>query len=109
MKKTDKKIDNALRVALTDACESLKQSHQGFEWLTHLVNYADFPRSLTIICVFDTNQHLNDADKASLLKVLKSELAAINVQVKDIAKQVRFDSEENCRLQHGGKWNKRLG
>ncbi|SJL83446.1 hypothetical protein [Vibrio palustris] len=108
MKKSDKKMDNALRVALTEVCEHAKESHTGFEWLTHQVNYADFPRSLTITCVFDTHHHMEQADKASIITSLKQALQPLNVSLNNTDKQIRFDSEESCTLEHQGRWNKRL-
>ena len=47
-------IERQLVAALTDACETAKAEIPGFEWLTHTVNYADFPQSLRITWVFDT-------------------------------------------------------
>ncbi|HCC80946.1 MAG TPA: Fis family transcriptional regulator, partial [Methylophaga sp.] len=43
MRKTDKKIDNELRLKLTDVCEQGLKNIAGFQWLTHLVNYDDYP------------------------------------------------------------------
>jgi len=54
MKKTDKKMDNHIRRVLTDVCETSLTDISGFAWLTHTVNYAQFPQSLKVICVFDT-------------------------------------------------------
>ena len=54
MKKTDKKMDNHIRRVLTDVCETSLKDINGFAWLTHTVNYAQFPQSLKVICVFDT-------------------------------------------------------
>ncbi|MFC3022816.1 hypothetical protein ACFODT_03085 [Vibrio zhugei] len=108
MKKSDKKMDNALRLALTEVCEQAKENHTGFEWLTHQVNYADFPRSLAIICVFDTRHHVEQADKASIITQIKHALRPLNVSLNNADKQIRFDSEESCALEHQGRWNKRL-
>jgi len=43
MKKTDKQICKAL----TKACEIAKAEVLGFQWFTHLVNYNQFPESLS--------------------------------------------------------------
>ena len=59
MRKTDKKIDKQLRETLTQVCDTALKDYCGFEWLTHTVNYSDFPSSLHITCVFDTNEHLD--------------------------------------------------
>lgn len=94
MKKTDKKIDNALISALTAVCEQASEEFDGFKWLTHLVNYRDFPRSLVVVCVFDTNEHLARARNDVLRTMIRDKLASIDVPLADIARQVRFDTEE---------------
>ena len=43
MTKTDKKRDKAIREALTKACEIALQRNDGFQWLTHEVDYKRFP------------------------------------------------------------------
>lgn len=58
MRKSDKKLDNAIRNALIDVCKQAQRSFEGFQWLTHSVNYDNFPNSLKIICVFNTDEHL---------------------------------------------------
>lgn len=45
MRKTDKKTDNKLREVLTGVCDDALEEFAGFKWLTHLVNYDDFPKS----------------------------------------------------------------
>ncbi|MBJ7537386.1 Fis family transcriptional regulator [Marinomonas sp. C1424] len=112
MKKTDKKIDNALREALTQVCESALASIDGFVWLTHLVNYNDFPRSLNIVCVFETDEQLSTAyDKKEtdqLCRLIESKLRDIDIKLKQAMKQISFDTEEACERFHGGKWNECL-
>ena len=39
MRKSDKKFDNAIRKALIDVCEQAQRSFDGFQWLTHNINY----------------------------------------------------------------------
>ena len=100
MKKTDKKIDKQICQALTKACETAKQEVQGFQWLTHLVNYNKFPDSLSIICIFDTNAQLDQACQAGrdqlMISLIKTELEQINIRFKDINRHVSFDTEEGC-------------
>ena len=62
MKKTDKALENTIVKVLTHVCEQSLKEINGFQWLTHLVNYKDFPRSLTVICIFETQ------DKSSQFK-----------------------------------------
>ena len=49
MRKTDKKIDKQIISALTEVCDSALKAFTGFEWLTHRVNYTNFPKSLKIM------------------------------------------------------------
>lgn len=61
MRKSDKKIDNNIRKTLTNVCEIALEQVDGFKWLTHFVNYDNFPESLAIVCVFDTKSDLAKA------------------------------------------------
>ncbi|EAT12326.1 Fis family transcriptional regulator [Bermanella marisrubri] len=112
MRKTDKKLDNQLRQSLTDVCEIALQELAGFQWLTHTVDYSRFPQSLKIVCVFDMNDELQgylESDKKHLLKgLIEAELSSLNITLPNKAKQVIYDTEENCRDQHDGNWSKRL-
>ena len=60
MRKSDKKLDNQLRLVLTDVCETALKEVEGFQWLTHVVNYSNFPQSLRVVCVFDTNENFDE-------------------------------------------------
>ena len=112
MKKTDKKIENAIRKSLTEVCEIALKDTDGFEWITHLVNYSNFPKSLSIICVFDTNVALSNLLSSGkdeyLYQLIKDKLVAASIPINDIRQQVSFDTEEACQNEHGGKWDKRL-
>jgi len=113
MRKSDKKLDNRLRAALTEVCETALKSKNGFQWLTHLVQFSDFPNSLKVVCVFDTNENLNtymqSRRKEYLQSLIESKLKSIDIKLKNIVNHVSFDTEENCEKQHGGNWSKRLG
>ena len=112
MKKSDKKIDNALRGALTNVCETALGAVEGFVWLTHLVNYNSYPNSLRIVCVFDTDESLSRAIEKKqddyFLSLINAELSAVNIKVPKLRQQVSFDTEEACERSHAGKWNERL-
>jgi len=41
--------------------------------------------------------------------LLTQALNAVDVRLKNINKQVKFDSEENCIRDNAGNWAKRLG
>lgn len=112
MKKTDKKIEKNLVAALTRVCDAALESVAGFQWLTHTVSYSRFPDSLSVICVFDTVEALDNASASdgidTLYRLISTELKAIDIQIRDVKKHVRFDTEEACEAEHGGKWNQRL-
>jgi len=112
MRKTDKKRDNQIREALNHACEDALQQVTGFVWLTHLVNYDNFPQSLTIVCVFDRKDQLQEAktngEQALLNQLIEQQLTQINLSFKNIAKHIHHDSEEECASGHAGNWAKRL-
>jgi len=113
MRKSDKKIDNQLRESLTQVCDAALKDIEGFQWLTHQANYSDFPNSLKITCVFDTNEQLNDylnsSQNAYLLDLISKELNMMKLKIKSVAKVVSYDSEENCLAEHNGNWARRLG
>ncbi|MDO6427925.1 Fis family transcriptional regulator [Thalassotalea sp. 1_MG-2023] len=112
MRKIDKKIENQLRNCLTDVCERALKEITGFMWLTHKVNYANFPQSLQIICVFDTSDNLQayrgSEQSKSLESLIHTELMNTDIKVKNITKHVSFDTEQWCEAQHGGNWANRL-
>ncbi|CAA0125599.1 Uncharacterised protein [BD1-7 clade bacterium] len=108
MRKTDKKIDNAIIAALTETCETAKETYTGFQWLTHFVNWSAFPKSLVVVCIFDTNSHLSNADVSGFRATVKHQLSLINIHIGDANKQIRFDTEENCDLHHNGNWDNRF-
>lgn len=99
MKKSDKKTENSIRRALTNACETALETIEGFQWITHSVNYNDFPRSLSILCVFDNPENLLSAkisEKDTRLKnQIKKELAAQNIHISNINSVVSLDTEES--------------
>tara|TARA_R110002049_G_scaffold95572_5_gene234754 strand:+ start:1156 stop:1500 length:345 start_codon:yes stop_codon:yes gene_type:complete len=114
MRKTDKKLENQLRLILTDVCETALKEIHGFQWLTHLVNYAHFPKSLKVVCIFDTNEHLADflsevTSRKGLESLMQKKLTEISINVKNITEQIAYDTEENCEREHNGNWTVRLG
>lgn len=102
MRKTDKKIDNAIIEALTEVCESALKQYSGFLWLSHLVNYTNFPRSLQVICVFDSEEYLIQfnahPNQRELRTLIKQRLSEIGVAIND--KQVTFVTKDQCRKYH---------
>ena len=111
MRKSDKKIDNQLIKLLTEVCDLSLKSIAGFQWLTHTANYDNFPKSLQITCVFDTNESLityQEEDNNALLSFIQSKLSSAGIKLKNISAHIRYDSEENCLNQHNGNWARRL-
>ncbi len=108
MRKSDKKKEAAIIRALTQACEMAKDRGDGFEWLTHFVDYGRFPESLEIVCVYNTNEQLARADRGAICSLIKDSLASIDVHLRDARQQVSFDTEENCERDSNGDWSKRL-
>jgi hypothetical protein len=112
MRKTDKKIDNQLRTVLTDVCEVALKEIDGFLWLTHWVNYSDFPKSLKVVCVFDTNENLSSfmsqESRADLSTLIQAKLLGVNVKLKNMTDHILYDTEQNVEREHHGKWAGRL-
>ena len=112
MNKTVKKLDHNVVKALTIACENAKQDIVGFEWLTHSANYANFPASLVITCVLDSQQSLDtmvaNQQDDMLRKLIQKQLLKVGVLLKDARRHVFFDTEQACASQNGGDWSSRL-
>lgn len=110
MKKSDKKTEQAIINALTDVCDEAKTHITGFEWLTHTVNYKNFPASLRVACVFvdaASQQQAIDQHKAEqLLMDIQNTLKHCDIQIK--TSQISIDNEEACNAQHQGDWQLRL-
>jgi hypothetical protein len=96
--KTEKKIDNNIRLALTTACELFLDDISGFQWLTHHANYSNFPASLSITCVFDTDERQDQADQngdlTKMRKMIQTKLLKIGVKLKAPKQQIVFECEE---------------
>lgn len=112
MKKSDKKTENTIRESLTEVCEMALENVSGFKWLTHCVNYNNFPDSLSIVCVFQSNDELLLARKNHmdnyLYKIIRETLERSDIKIPDIKKRILFDTEENCLIENNGNWNERL-
>lgn len=112
MRKTDKKKENSVRLALTEVCEIALEEVVGFRWLTHFVDYDKFPDSLSVVCVFETKKELDTArsmQKDTLLcKLIDQKLNSAGIKVRNINKRVSFDTEEECNKINAGNWNERF-
>lgn len=112
MRKSDKKLDNQLRLVLTNVCETALKEIDGFQWLTHRVNYSNFPKSLKVVCVFDTNENLttfmSNSGENALASLIQRKLKEVDVNIKPVSTYISYDTEENCESEHQGKWAERL-
>lgn len=108
MRKSDKKLEKALRDSLTEVCEIALTSVNGFSWITHKVDFDRFPDSLRIISVFTTENELKKALMAKEDKFLQSliceKLRAKGIVLKTPNKQISIDSEEACGAKANGDW-----
>lgn len=98
MRKSDKKTDNQIRLFLTDICEDFMKDFNGFLWLTHEADYDNFPQSLRITFVFNSQAHL-DGFLAShgypqLVVKLEKQLNQMKVRFKRIQDQMAFTVEQ---------------
>lgn len=112
MTKNDKKFEKELIKVLTLCCEEFKVNIEGFEWLTHTLNFSNIAQSIKVICVFENNDALNNAiDKDELTQMsnnIVTCLKDLGITIKKPTKHIIFDSEENCTSSHQGNWQKRL-
>jgi hypothetical protein len=99
MKKSDKKIENTLRMALTQVCEQALHEVAGFKWLTHKINNDDyrqghFPASLSVECTFDTNESWLAAQQngldVMLRQLITAKLSSHGIDIKTKEKQIQF-------------------
>jgi hypothetical protein len=113
MQKTVKKLDNNVVRALTQVCETAKQKVPGFNWLTHRADYANFPASLVVTCVFNSRAEVDEVRKQELdiylRKLIQGSLLRVGVVLKDARRNMVLDSEESCMAEHQGDWTRRLG
>lgn len=94
MRKSDKKIDNKLRKALTEICDFALQHSDGYQWITHSVNFQQFPESLIITCIFSDQQSADHAEQqGTLFSMIQQKLQDASVDLKQSTKQIRFESE----------------
>ena len=93
---------------LTEVCDLAKENHTGFQWITHFSNYNNFPNSLSVVCIYATNEQLKNADVNEICALINRKLLSIDIKLKDIHRHVEFDTEENCINENDGNWNERF-
>lgn len=84
MTKTEKRLDNTLRKALTAACENIKNNCSGFAYLTHDVDLKKPAGSLKVTCYFIDELALSEANSKQQLPAfeneIKGQLSVINIK-----------------------------
>jgi hypothetical protein len=112
MKKSSKKLENILRIGLTDICENNLKGINGFQWLTHLVDYDRFPESLNIVLIFDkphqVSSFYNSAERVVIEKNIGMLMQQHQIKIKSLRQLILYDNERDCAAQHNGDWVKRL-
>lgn len=112
LSKTQKKIDNMICKVLTEVCEQALKDYDGFLWITHQADYANFPASLFVTCVFEREEHVDsiaiNGVLDSLRKTIHAKLLKAGIKLMQVSKQVNADSEEACNFTHDGNWSERL-
>ena len=97
MKKTDKKREKVIIQGLTRVCEIAKNEVDGFKWLTHTVDYDDFPNSLMVHCIFTSDESIkeviNSGQDEAIFKLICDELVLIDINFKGISNRVTFDAK----------------
>ncbi|GIU49840.1 hypothetical protein TUM4438_34340 [Shewanella sairae] len=94
MTKTEKKIDNAIRIALTSVCKLGKVEISGFKWLSHQVNFAKVDQTLIVHFIFDSHDKINEAriqgHISKLVSFTEQQLMLENIVLANASKQCRF-------------------
>ncbi|MDB2387064.1 hypothetical protein N9W21_06930 [Shewanella sp.] len=94
MRKRDKKIENAIRIALTQACEQLKDNVTGFAWLTHQVDVKHIEKTLKVTFMFTSLASLNAAKQSletdAMIRITCDALAQQHIRLHHAAKQCHF-------------------
>jgi hypothetical protein len=97
MKKTDKKREKSIVQGLTRVCDITKNEVGGFEWLTHTIDYDNFPNSLMVHCIFTSDmsikQVIDSGQDETIFKLICDELALIDIHFKDISDHVALDTK----------------
>jgi len=84
MTKTQKQRDKQIRLALTNACEAIKETVTGFDYLTHTIDLNNEANTLKVKCYFNDEIALEDAKPLldELTAIILNELAVIKLNAK---------------------------
>tara|TARA_R110002051_G_scaffold244968_1_gene304782 strand:- start:804 stop:1199 length:396 start_codon:yes stop_codon:yes gene_type:complete len=107
-----RQLDRELSRTLTQACDVAKAEVGGFAWVTHEVQWDDFPASLRVIWIFESNADIARALKEGwnqrLLALTDRALRDAEITVKRVEQHMDLDSEEECQRADAGNWRARL-
>lgn len=82
-------IEHRLEASLTQACETGKAEVVGFSWLTHEVDYQQFPSSLMVVWIFDTqanrDQALANGQNERMLELTAEALSDADISVSSVS------------------------
>ncbi|EHY78833.1 hypothetical protein [Stutzerimonas stutzeri] len=111
-KRDQTRMERQLSSCLREACEAAKAEIVGFSWLTHEVDYTRFPESLQVTWIFATEaqraQAIEEGHAARMQALTRAALAEAGIDMAALIAAVRFDSEEACKRNDGGDWQRRL-
>ena len=111
-KRDQTRMERQLSSCLREACEAAKAEIVGFSWLTHEVDYTCFPESLQVTWIFATEaqraQAIEEGHAARMQALTRAALAEAGIDMAALIAAVRFDSEEACKRNDGGDWQRRL-
>ncbi|AXT38941.1 hypothetical protein D1814_09735 [Alteromonas sp. BL110] len=96
--------ERKLIAVLTDVCENVKSDDSGFVWLTHLGHW----KAPKVIAVFNTEQKKQQALSNGWDMDFISKVNIALESIKSISAGIYFDSEEACKKQSRGDWDKHL-
>lgn len=98
-------IERELIRALTRACETAKAEIVGFQWLTHEVDYQQFPQSLVVTWMFDSEANkaraLASTDAARMRELTQAAFEEVGISVAGIAAHIAFSVEQPARGKRG--------
>ncbi|MCZ8531104.1 hypothetical protein [Alteromonas sp. PRIM-21] len=96
--------ERKLVAVLTDVCENVKSDHNGFVWLTHLGPW----KAPKVIAVFNTEWEKQQALISGWDMDFINQVNIALESIKSIPVGIYFDSEEACKKQSRGDWDKHL-
>lgn len=99
MTKSNRKIYNKLRVALTEVCKISLENVIGFKRLAHFINNGNFPDSYLMSCVFDNRVELLQLPSLYqdelLCRLFIEKLSVVDIKAINIMEHVHFVVEED--------------